>query len=312
MAKRNWKTVLGACLIKAAEKHKNLVLVSADSGPNSGFEEFIAKFPTRFFEFGIMEPSVTCVASGMATAGLLPVFCAPAPFITGRAYEMVRIDIGYMRQNVKLIGRNAGFSYSDLGPTHYGLDDIGLIRLIPDVVLLAPQFADELESAFEAMMDYEGPIYMRVCNSSLPDIGEKEPFVIGKGKVLAEGGDVAIIATGNRTHCVLEALPLLYEHGINPMVIGMPTIIPIDVDLVKKAAELGKVVTVEEHFVDGGFGTIVADTLATHCPAKLLKLGVPNEYATSGGYDEMAEFYGLDASGIAKTVCEFVKNSPRA
>lgn len=294
--------------MQAAERHDNLVVVSADSGPNSGFGDFIKKYPERFYEFGIMEGSVMGVASGMATTGLLPIFCAPAPFVTGRAYEMMRIDVGYMQQNVKLIGRNAGFSYSDLGPTHYGLEDIALVRSVPKITLLSPQFADELEAAFAAMMEHKGPVYMRVCNSALPDREITKPFVIGKGEVLADGTDVAIITTGNRTQYVLDALPAMREQGVSPLVIGMPTILPMDVDMVKKAAALRKVVTVEEHFVDGGLGTIVADVLATHCPAHLLKLGVPNTYTSSGEYDEMAEFYGLDAKGIAASVCQFAKD----
>lgn len=307
MAKRNWKSVLGGSLLKAAEQHDNLVLVSADSGPNSGFGGFIEKYPERFYEFGIMEQSVMGVASGLATTGMLPIFCAPAPFVTGRAYEMMRIDVGYMHQNVKLIGRNAGFSYSDLGPTHYGLDDIGLVRLVPDILLLSPQFGDEMEAAFEAMMQYEGPVYLRVCNSALPDREQPKPFAIGKGEVLADGSDVAIISTGNMTRNALQAAELLQGQGIHAMVVGMPTILPMDVDMVKKAAALGKIVTVEEHFVDGGMGTIVADVCAAHCPTSILKLGVPNGYASSGEYEDMERYYGLDAAGITASVQKFLK-----
>lgn len=301
------KKVLGASLLKAAEQYEKLVLVSADSGPNSGFGDFIKKYPERFYEFGIMEQGVVSAAAGMATTGMLPVFCAPAPFITGRAYEMCRIDVGYMHQNVKLIGRNCGFSYSDLGPTHYGLDDIGLVRMIPDVVILAPQFADELEAAFEAMMAYEGPVYMRVHNSALQVREKKEPFTIGKGNVLRDGGDITILTTGNVTAAVLEAAELLAARGIQAKIIGMPTILPMDEDLVVEAARGGKLVTVEEHFTEGGFGSIVADVCARKCPAEILKLGVPNIYASSGEYDEMAHLYGLDAEGIAASVEKFVK-----
>lgn len=305
--KKNAKKVLGASLLAAAQTYENLVLVSADSGPNSGFGDFIQQYPERFYEFGIMEQGVVSVAAGMATTGLLPVFCAPAPFVTGRPYEMFRIDVGYMHQNVKIIGRNCGFSYSDLGPTHYGLDDIALVRMIPDVVILAPQFADQMEAAFEAMLAYEGPVYMRVHNSALPVRESKKPFVIGKGEVLVEGDDVSILTTGNLTQDVLEAANLLAQQGIHACVIGLPSICPIDEALIERAARAGKIVTVEEHFIDGGFGTIVADVCARTCPTNILKLGVPNLYASSGEYDEMAHLYGLDAEGIAKSVAAFVK-----
>ena len=307
MAKKTFKKVLGDALMKAAEKYPKLVLLSADSGPNSGFGDFIKQYPERFYEFGIMEPGVVSVASGMATTGMLPLFCAPAPFVTGRAYEMCRIDVGYMHQNVKLIGRNCGFSYSDLGPTHYALDDIALIRMIPDVVILSPQFADELDAAFQAMLAYEGPVYMRVHNSALPERENAEPFVIGKGSVLRDGSDVTILSTGNLTQNVLEAAELLQAKGVNAKVIGLPTILPLDEELVVEAAKAGKLVTVEEHFVDGGLGTIVADVCARRQPTEILKLGVPNIYASSGEYDEMAHLYGRDTEGIAASVEKFVK-----
>lgn len=302
--KKAAKSVLGPALLNAAEKYDNLVLVSADSGPNSGFSSFIEKYPDRFYEFGIMEPGVISAASGMATTGWMPLFCAPAPFVCGRAYEMVRIDCGYMRQNVKLIGRNCGFSYNDLGPTHYGLDDIALMRAIPEMVILAPQFADEVVSAFDAMMEFEGPIYMRVHNAALPEREETKPFVIGKGEVLVEGDAATIISTGNVTQHALAAAELLKAEGINVSVIGMPTVYPLDEELILGAAAKGKIFTVEEHFVDGGLGSAIASLTAAKQPAQVIKLGVPNIYCTSGPYDELLHLYGIDAEGIAKSVKE--------
>ncbi|MFV0363450.1 MAG: transketolase family protein [Suipraeoptans sp.] len=301
------KNLLSDALLKAVEENPQIVLLSADSGPNSGFSPFIEKYPDKYFEFGIMEQGVMGIASGFATTGLMPVFCAPSPFVTGRPYEMLRIDVGYMQQNVKLIGRNAGFSYSDLGPTHYGLDDFTLVRAIPDIVIIAPQDADEVTSAFEAMINYEGPVYMRVGSGSFPKLFDSTPFEIGKGRVIQDGSDVAIISTGNMTERVIDALDILDAEGISPMVIGMPTLNPIDVDLVKKAAKLGKIVTVEEHFTKGGLGTIVSEVCSEYCPAIVKPIGIENHYATSGDYDVMTEFYGLDPKGIAKKIIDFTK-----
>ena len=302
------KKVLGDEFAAAGEKDSRIVLLSADSGPNSGFGEFISRFPGRYYEFGIMEECVIGAACGFATTGLIPVFCAPAPFVTGHAYEAFRISIGYMQANVKLIGRNAGFSYSDLGPTHYALDDIGLVRLIPDVPILAPQDGNEMKNAFRAMMDYEGPVYMRVCNAGMSEICEDKPFVIGKGTVLFEGKDIAILSTGNTTAAAIHAAKKLREHGVKAMVVGMPTIWPLDIDLLKQAAKTERIITVEEHFTSGGFGSIVAEACAEHCPVPVTRIGVPNGYATSGAYEEMVAYYGLDSSGIAKTVQQTMKN----
>ena len=307
MSKKSFKNALGDCLLAAAEKDPSIVLVSADSGPNSGFGDFISKYPDRFVECGIMETGAESVASGLATTGFTPIFCAPAPFCVGRAYEFFRIDLGYMRQNVKVIGRNCGFSYSDLGPTHYGLDDIALAREIPELLILAPQDADEMEECFQAMLDHEGPVYMRVHNNALVIPEEKREFDLNKAVVYEEGTDVSIISTGNLTTPVLEALEAIKAAGVNPTVIGVHTLSPIDHDAIKLAAKTGKIITVEEHFVNGGLGSIVAEVCGEECPCKIRRHGIPMIYASSGEYPEMAHLYEIDAEGIANAVIAFAK-----
>ena len=163
---------------------------------------------------------------------------------------MFRNDIGYMRQNVKIVGRNGGISYSDLGATHHSLEDFAIIRMIPDVVILSPQDPSEIENAVKAMLDYNGPVYMRIGNQSIPELFESKPFEIGKGNLIRDGQDVAIISTGSLTANVLDAAKVLEDKGYNPMVIGMPTINPIDEELIEYAArKTGKIVTVEEHYI---------------------------------------------------------------
>lgn len=299
----------GKAVTEAAAENDNIVVFSADSGKSSGFADFIEKYPERYFECGIMEQGVVGMAAGMATAGKIPVFCAIAPFVSGRPYEMIRNDIGYMRQNVKLVGRNCGMTYSDLGSTHQGLDDFGLMRLIPGMVILSPQDPGEIREAVKAMISYEGPVYMRFGNPKIPQLFDERPFEIGKGYVLQEGEDVSIISTGSATKYVLEALPLLKETGIRAHVIGMPTIHPLDETLVRSAAmKTGKVVTVEEHYVDGGLGTAVAETLCELKNITVKRIGMPMGYAkTSGSYEELLAYYHLDASGIAKSVCEYLE-----
>ena len=303
------RKTFGKAVTEVAAENKDVVVFSADSGKSSGFGGFIEKYPERYFEVGIAEQSAVGMAAGMATAGKIPVFCAITPFVTARPYEMVRNDMGYMRQNVKIVGRNTGMTYSDLGVTHQGIDDIALMSLIPGMTIIAPQDPMEIEEAVKAMIDYVGPVYMRIGNPKIPQIFEREPFVIGKGKVLEEGTDVTIITTGSTTLDGIEAVKILKEQGISAKLIGMPTILPLDEELVRKAAgETGKIVTVEEAYIHGGLGSLVTEAVSDMAGVTVKRLGMPMGYAiTSSNYRELLAYYKLDGPGIAESVAEFVK-----
>ena len=298
------RKTFGKAVTEIAKENKDVVVFSADSGKSSGFGDFIDQFPERYFECGIMEQGAVGMAAGMATAGKIPVFCAIAPFVTCRPYEMVRNDMGYMKQNVKLVGRNCGITYSDLGVTHQSLDDFGLMRLIPGMTILAPQDPVEIEEACKAMIEYEGPVYMRIGNPKIPVLFERKPFVIGKGNVIQEGEDVTIITTGSCTKDVIEANNILKEAGIKAKIIALPTVLPLDENLIRAAAaETKKVVTVEEHYINGGMGSMVTELLSDMDDVTVKRLGIPNIYATtSSNYQELLAYYDLDAKGIAKSV----------
>ena len=298
----------GKAVTEAAAENPDIVVFSADSGKSSGFGEFIKRYPERYFECGIMEQGVVGAAAGMATAGKIPVFCAIAPFVTCRPYEMIRNDIGYMRQNVKLVGRNCGITYSDLGSTHQSLDDFGLMRLIPGITILAPSDPAEIQEAVKAMLAYRGPVYMRIGNPKIPQIFEREPFMIGKGKLLREGTDVTVVATGSVTGNALKAVSALEGLGISAELIGMPTVVPLDKDLIlRSAAKTGRVVTVEEHYVSGGLGSLVTEELSDMGNVTVRRLGLPLDYAkTSGDYEELLAYYRLDEKGIVNGVKEFL------
>ncbi len=306
--KEDPRKVFGKAVSDYALEHENVVLLSADSGKSSGFGDFMKACPERYFEFGIMEQGVTGAAAGLATVGKIPVFCAIAPFVTARNFEMFRNDIGYMKQNVKIVGRNGGITYSDLGSTHHSLDDYAIIKMIPGVVILAPQDPNEIRSAVKAMIEHDGPVYMRIGNAAIPNIFEEEPLVIGKGKLVREGRDVTIVSTGTQTLAVIEAAQALADKGIDAEIIALPTVNPLDEELILASAKkTGKVVTVEEHYVYGGIGTMISDLLSAKQPTLVKKLGIPHDYATSGPYDEIMAKYGLDAAGIAASVESFVK-----
>ncbi len=305
--KRDPRKTFGAAVTELAEQDERIVVLSADSGGSSGFKDFAKKYPERYFEFGIMEQTVTGVASGMATTGKIPVFCAIAPFVTCRNYEMFRNDLGYMRQNVKIVGRNGGFTYSDLGATHHSLEDFAIIRMIPGVVVLSPQDPGEIRSAVRAMMKYEGPVYMRIGNPPMEELWEEKPFEIGKGSMLRDGTDLTLISTGTVTANVLKAAAILEEKGYSVMVIGMPTITPVDREIIRMAAQkTGKIMTVEEHYVEGGLGSAVTEVCSADCPVPVKVHGVKKEYAVSGSYEELLQYYGLDTEGIVKAAQAFL------
>ena len=303
------RKTFGKAVTEVAAENKDVVVFSADRGKSSGFGDFITRFPERYFEVGIAEQSAVGMAAGMATAGKIPVFCAITPFVTARPYEMVRNDMGYMRQNVKIVGRNTGMTYSDLGVTHQGIDDIALMSLIPGMTIIAPQDPMEIEEAVKAMIAHKGPVYMRVGNPKIPQLFEREPFVIGKGKVLLEGTDVTLISTGSCTLDALKAVEILEKQGISTKLIGMPTVLPLDEELVRSAAaQTGKVVTVEEAYVHGGLGSLVTEAVSDMAGVTVKRLGMPMGYAiTSGNYRELLAYYHLDGEGIANSVAEFVK-----
>ncbi|MDR0285166.1 MAG: transketolase family protein [Propionibacteriaceae bacterium] len=299
---RDPRQTFGACVSALAEANPDIVILSADSGKSSGFKPFAAAHPDRYFECGIMEQGVVGIAAGLATTGKIPVFCAIAPFTTARPYEMVRNDVGYMRQNVKIVGRNAGISYSDLGATHHSLDDFALMRMIPGMTVLAPQDPTEIEQAAAAMIEHVGPVYLRIGNEPIPELGLPGKFTLGKARLIREGTDVTLVSTGNVTRAALAAAEQLAARGIAAEVLGVPTVWPLDqAAILDSARKTGRVVTVEEHYVVGGLGTIVQETLSG-LPIPVTKLGIPHEYATSGPYAEILAHYGLDAAGIVRAV----------
>lgn len=298
----------GKAVTELAATDERIVVISADSGNSSGFGDFAKKYPDRYLEVGIMEQGAVGFAAGLASIGKIPVFCAIAPFVTARPFEMVRNDLGYMKQNAKLVGRNSGITYSDLGATHHSLEDFAIMRVIPGMVVLAPQDPTEIRSAVKAMIEHEGPVYMRIGNPKIPELFESKPFEIGKATVLRDGSDVTVISTGSTTEAALKAAETLAGEGIEVQVIGMPTVCPIDSEQVLAAArKTGRIVTVEEHYTDGGLGTMVCEATSAEHPVPVKRLGIPKTYATSGPYEDILGCYGLDAEGIAKSIREFVK-----
>jgi transketolase len=307
---RDPRKTFGEAVIEAAEKNPNVIVLSADSSSGSGLGTFPSLFPERHFEFGIMEQGVIGFASGLATTGKIPVFAAIAPFVTARPFEMFRNDLGYMNQNVKVVGRCAGLTYDQLGSTHHSIDDIAIIRTIPGVTVINPGDPVTIKKAVHAMIDHIGPCYMKIGNFKMPVLYPEDiNFSLGKGIVIKDGHDVTLIGTGTVLSKAVTAAGLLEELGISVRLIDIHTIKPLDRELILSAArETGKIVTVEEHFTAGGLGSAVAELCSQEHPVKMKMIGIGDYYASNGPYEELLRKYGLQPDQITETVIEFLNN----
>ena len=302
--KKATRAAYGEALAALGEQHPELVVLDADLSGATMTKSFAAKFPERFFDCGIAECNMTGIAAGMATAGLKPFTNTFAIFAAGRAYEQVRNSIAYPHLNVKVVGSHGGISVGEDGATHQCIEDFALMRALPGMLVCCPCDGHEMRLAVEALLNYEGPAYLRLQRSVEDIFTDEIPgyrFELGKGVTLREGRDVSIIATGLMVNTARKAAELLAAEGIDARVIDMHTIKPLDEELVLAAArETGAIVTSEEHSVIGGLGSAVAELLAEKCPVPVLRHGVNDEFGRSGKAGEVLAHYGLTAEKLAE------------
>ena len=299
----------GATLAELGTEHEDIVVLDADLAAATKTAVFQKAHPERFIDCGIAEANMMGVAAGLAAAGKVPFASSFAMFAAGRAYEQVRNSIGYPHLNVKIGASHAGISVGEDGATHQCNEDIALMRSIPGMVVINQSDDIEAKAATRAAYEHDGPVYLRFGRLAVPVFNDKPDykFELGKGVVLREGKDVAIIATGLPVYNCLEAAEKLAADGIDAKVINIHTIKPIDEELVASAAlETGKVVTVEEHSVIGGLGSAVCDVLCEKAPTKVMKIGINDVFGESGPALELIKKYGLDADSIYEKVKQFV------
>ncbi len=306
--KKATRDVYGAALAEFGNNER-LVVLDADLSAATKTGIFKKAWPEKFINCGIAEGNMMAVAAGMATCGKIVFASSFAMFAAGRAFEQVRNSIGYPKLNVKIGATHAGISVGEDGATHQCLEDIALMRSIPNMVILNPADPQEARLAVKAAMDYEGPVYLRFGRLAVPTIFDADyKFEIGKGVELASGDDVTIIATGLMVSHALEAKDMLAEDGVNARVINIATIKPIDREIIIKAAkETGAIVTAEEHNVIGGLGSAVAEVLCEECPVPMLRGGTQDVFGRSGAPGILFEMYGLDAKTIAAKAKEIIK-----
>ena len=298
----------GKALAEFGAVYDNLVVLDADLAAATKTGIFKKAFPERFFDCGIAENNMIGVAVGLSLTGKIPFASSFAMFAAGRSFEQVRNSVGYPHCNVKIGATHAGITVGEDGATHQCCEDIALMRTIPGMVIINPADAVEARLAVKAAIDYKGPVYLRFGRMAVPVIyGDDYKFGIGKASVLADGDDVAIMATGIEVEQALAARELLAADGIHASVVNVSTIKPLDeATVLERAATCGAVVTCEEHTVIGGLGAAVAELLSEKRPTPVLRVGVKDEFGRSGPAKELISYFGLDAASIAAKAKEAV------
>ncbi|MDU6340460.1 MAG: transketolase family protein [Clostridium sp.] len=301
----------GRALAELGREHDNLVVLDADLAEATKTSIFKKEFPDRHFDCGIAESNMIGVAAGLSTLGLVPFTSTFAMFAAGRAFEQIRNTVGYPKLNVKIGATHGGISVGEDGASHQCCEDFALMRSIPGMVVMSPSDDIEARAAVKAAYEYNGPVYIRFGRLAVPIFHDKESykFQIGKGEVLKEGNDVAIIATGLMVSEALEAAKVLEGEGISARVINICTIKPLDTELIIKAAkECEKIITCEEHSIIGGLGEAVCSCISESNPVPVIRIGVNDEFGHSGPAQELLEQFGLSSINIVKKAKKLIEN----
>lgn len=305
MSKTATREAYGKALAALGQKNEKIVVLDADLSKSTKTADFKKVCPDRFINMGIAEGNMMTVAAGMSTCGKIPFVSTFAIFASGRAFEQIRNSICYPKLNVKICATHAGLTVGEDGASHQSVEDISLMRSIPNMAVICPSDSVETEAAINAVAEYKGPCYVRLGRSAVSVINGREDykFEIGKAVTLREGKDAAIIATGIMVEAALEAYNILAEEGIKVKVINVHTIKPIDEQAVINAArETGVVITAEEHSIIGGLGSAVCEVLSENHPVPVVRVGIKDTFGESGKPAELLNAYGLTAENIAKSV----------
>ena len=303
----------GRGLKVAAETNDAIVALCADLTESTHMHVFKEAFPDRFVEVGIAEQNLVTVASGMARAGKVPFTSSYAAFSPGRNWEQIRTTVTLNNQPVKVIGSHAGVSVGPDGATHQMLEDIALMRVLPNMVVIAPGDSVEAEKATKAIAENNKPSYLRLAREKTPIFSTNDsPFEVGKAYVLREGNDVALMGTGTMTYQLLVAANILAEQGIEAEVVHIPTIKPLDEEtILASAKKTGRVVTAEEAQIAGGFGSAITELLADTLPMPVKRIGMQDRFGESGTPSELLEHFGLTGAKIAEGLKAWIKETPR-
>lgn len=299
----------GRGLLKLGKENKDVVVLSADLTESTRAAWFQKEFPDRFFGMGVAEQDMFGAAAGFALMGKTPFTCTFGVFASGRAWDQIRVSIAYMNLNVKIAGTHAGISVGPDGATHQALEEIALMRILPNMTVVVPCDALEAERATVEAAKIKGPVYLRFGRASIPVITrEEEPFKIGKANILREGKDISIFACGQMVYEAMLACDELAKEGIKARLVNLHTPKPIDKEAIMKAAyETGAIVTVEEHTVLGGMGSAIAEVVSQTHPVPIKMVGIQDRFGVSGDPDKLFEYFGLTPKNIVIAAKEALK-----
>ena len=294
----------GEALEKLGEENKNVVVIDADLAKSTKTSLFAKKFPDRFIDVGIAEQNMIGIAAGLSTFGKVPFVSTFAAFATGRVYDQIRCSVAYPKLNVKICGTHAGVTVGEDGATHQMLEDINLMRGLPNMTVISTSDDVQTKWAVEEISKIDGPVYLRLARIATSVIYEEnQKFEIGKGVQIGNGTDATIFATGVTVSEALKAQELLKERGFDVRVVDIHTIKPIDRELIVKCAkETDKIITVEDHSIIGGLGTAVCEVLAEEYPTKVIRLGIPDCFGKSGKAADLMKYFRIDAQAICQLV----------
>lgn len=303
------RKAFGKTLAEIGELNEKIVVMDADLACSTQTKIFADKFPDRFFDCGIAEQNMLATAAGLASEGKIPFVASFAVFVTGRTYDQIRNGICYPNFNVKIVGTHGGVTVGEDGATHQALEDISLMRGLPHMTVIVPADCKECQEAIKYAALHEGPTYIRIPRSNVPDIfDENYSFNIHKAVVVEEGTDVSVFTNGETLAEVLLAAEELKKDNISLEVINVPVVKPLDFQTVIESVKKTKLaITVENHSIIGGLGSAICETLADKLPSKVYRIGVNDEFGQSGKAEELIEYYGLDSKTLAKRIRAIIK-----
>lgn len=304
----------GEALKEIGKTNEKLVVLDADLSGATKTSIFASEFPDRFIDCGIQEQNMIGVAAGLAACGKIPVAASFAMFAVGRTYEQIRNSVAHPRLNVKIAGSHAGISVGEDGATHQCLEDIGLMRALPGMLILNPADHYEMIEATKAAIEHEGPVYIRLGRLAIDSFNDPDTykFELGKGITLHEGNDITVIASGLPVNEARKAALNLEKDGINVRVINIHTIKPIDKEIIIKAAkETPSIITVEEHNVISGIGGAVSEICGEFCPTRIRRIGINDRFGYSGPAKELLKIFGLTSEGIEKVIREELEKNKK-
>lgn len=303
------RKAFGKTLAEIGELNEKIIVMDADLACSTQTKIFADKFPDRFFDCGIAEQNMLATAAGLASEGKIPFVASFAVFVTGRTYDQIRNGICYPNFNVKIVGTHGGVTVGEDGATHQALEDISLMRGLPHMTVIVPADCKECQEAIKYVALHEGPTYIRIPRSNVPDIfDENYSFNIHKAVVVEEGTDVSVFTNGETLAEVLLAAEELKKDNISLEVINVPVVKPLDFQTVIESVKKTKLaITVENHSIIGGLGSAICETLADKLPSKVYRFGIHDEFGQSGKAEELIEYYGLDSKTLAKRIRAIIK-----